>query len=274
MWRRIITFMLIPAMSGFLATLLFLMQGGIGDRYGPFDLVIGFLQIPSILMILPAGDVLSSPDIIRDHDFLMVIGFPTLLNLGLFALAGFVSWTWFPCPRINSTADELSSHLRRAGWSIQDVSSSAICVVTGVKGENVISAEGGSRVEAFRRAYEQVAAVEALAKVEQPSNTNLLFAIVCIVLGHLCEAFNGWFLLVFYGFASINGPGVQGMKQLSLTLEKMLNPRDGLWGTLLLLAGIIGGLLFIFAGCYRLSQVAGGNTSINITAIQERPLAP
>jgi hypothetical protein len=264
MRRRILTFMLIPALGGFLATILSLVQGGTAD--GPLILVIVFLELPSILLMLPALDVLPWTNYLRDYPFLIVIVIPTLMNLGLFAFAGLVSWMWFPSPRTGSTAEGLSNRLNQAGWSIQDANSSAVWVVTGEKGGHIIRAEGGSRAEALRRVYDQAAAVDVRVQSWQPSSTNFLFAILCIGLGHLFAAFFGWFLIVLYGFASMNGPGVQGIARLSLTLKKMLDPRDGLWGTVPFLAGIIGGLLLTFTGCYRLSQITDSGVSTNSPA--------
>ncbi len=266
--------MAFPAFGGFLATILFLMQGGFGASRGPFDFIIGFLILPSVLLLLPVIDLLSLPNVPADYEFPLVIGIPTLMNLGLFALAGFVSWKLFPSRRTEVRAEELLNHLSRTGWSIQDTRSSAFWIVTGVKDEKIIRGEGGSRAEAFRHVYEQAAAVDVRTKMKQSPSTNFLHAILFMILGHSFEAVSGWFLLMMYGIASINGPGLQGMQQLSRTLVKMLDPRDGLWGTLFLLLGTVGGLLLLFMGCFRLTQAIGQEVPTNNAATQERPSVP
>jgi hypothetical protein len=105
MCRSVFTFMLIPLLGGVLASILFLMQGGFGAGHGRFDPVIGFCEMPSILLLMPASELLPVPRIIEEDDFLLVIVFPTLMNIGLFVLAGFVSWIGFPFPRIDSLGD-------------------------------------------------------------------------------------------------------------------------------------------------------------------------
>lgn len=271
---EIITFMFIPALSSFLATVLFLMNEGIGVDSGPFTLVIGFFELPSILLMLPMLDVLGSPSLDRDPGFLIGIVIPTLLNIVLFVFAGFVSWMWFPSRRIDSIRKIMSEPRNHSGVRINEASNSAICSTSRGKDESGIQAERIREVQALRNPYLPAPGVEVQEKAEQPSHKNLFILSSCLVIGPLIEALFGWLLLVLYGFASMHGPGVTGLKRLSLTLKKMLDPRDALWGTLLFLIGFISGLLIMFAGCLRLSQVCEEDVSNKKAATKERPTVP
>src|SRR5262249_24451311 len=157
-----------------------------------------------------------------------VIGLPTMMNLGLFALAGCVSWTLFPSPRIDWPAKGSSGRLSRAGGTIRDVSSSAIQCISGAKDEHVVRVENTYGTQALSRAWEQATDVDLREKVRQQSPAKQIFAIVMIAFGYLIEACFGCFFLFLYEYARIHGPDVQGMKRLSLTLGKLLDLRDGL----------------------------------------------
>jgi hypothetical protein len=59
--------------------------------------------------------------------------------------------------------DESFDRLHRAGWSIGEVAGSAVWIVTGTNGENVMKAEGRTQTEAWYRATLQAQAVGMLA---------------------------------------------------------------------------------------------------------------
>jgi hypothetical protein len=62
--------------------------------------------------------------------------------------------------------DESFGRLHRAGWSIGEAAGTAVWVVTGTNGENVIRAEGKTQAEAWYRAALQAEAVGMLARTK------------------------------------------------------------------------------------------------------------
>jgi len=66
-------------------------------------------------------------------------------------------------PRHYPSVDESFGRLHRAGWSIGEIGSSGVWLVTGTNGENVIHAQGRSQAEAWYRATLQAEAVGMLA---------------------------------------------------------------------------------------------------------------
>jgi hypothetical protein len=68
--------------------------------------------------------------------------------------------------------DESRDRLHAAGWSVGEIATTTLWVVTGSNGENLLHAEGFSQAEAWHRACEQAAAVGMLAAArerERPS---------------------------------------------------------------------------------------------------------
>ena len=57
----------------------------------------------------------------------------------------------------------VQASLQRAGWSIDETSSTSGWLVSGTKGEDIIQVRGVTRDEAWRRAAMQAAAVGMLA---------------------------------------------------------------------------------------------------------------
>jgi hypothetical protein len=236
--------MLIPSVDGVLAAILFLIQGGFGAGHGPFHPIIGFLGLPSMLWF-PASERLPLPSAVEHHDFLLVIGGPTVMNLGLFALAGFVSWIWFPFRRIDLLPKESSDQLDRTGGSMEDALSSVSWEASGAKDQNIIRAEDVHGVQTLSRACEQAPGMDTRAKKERLTGKNLLFGVMTIILGHLMEA-----LFCF----------------LLFNTRHIL-----LWRTLFVLAGFSSGVLLIFMGCVRLSQGTRQGVSAKHAPRQERP---
>jgi hypothetical protein len=74
MRRRIWFLLLIPAVAITVATLLSFSQGGFGGGHGDFDLAIGVLGLPGILLIEHMPFLHHLPDI------LLVVIVPALLN--------------------------------------------------------------------------------------------------------------------------------------------------------------------------------------------------
>jgi hypothetical protein len=68
---------------------------------------------------------------------------------------------------IYPSVDESFDRLHRAGWSIGEIAGSALWVVTGTNGENVMKAELKTQAEAWYRATLRAEAVGMLA----PSRT-------------------------------------------------------------------------------------------------------
>jgi hypothetical protein len=62
-----------------------------------------------------------------------------------------------------SSVDESSERLRGAGWSVGETAGSAVWIITGTNGENVIQAEGRTQAGAWYRATLQAEAVGMLA---------------------------------------------------------------------------------------------------------------
>jgi hypothetical protein len=61
------------------------------------------------------------------------------------------------------TPDEALDRLHRAGWSIGETAAGSTWLVSGINGENVICARGGSQGEAWSEACEQARAGGMLA---------------------------------------------------------------------------------------------------------------
>jgi hypothetical protein len=72
--------------------------------------------------------------------------------------------------------------------------------------------------------------------------------ILSILAGFFCLFFSAWNLLVIYAFASMMPSDIQGWERLSIIMGKMLDPQDALLGTLVLVAGVVGGLTLIVVG--------------------------
>lgn len=83
--------MLIPAVAGVVATIVYFIQGGFGAGHGRFDFVIFLCGLPSILL-LAALDVSPMSGLLKMFDALpdlfVAIWLPALLNVGLFYLIG------------------------------------------------------------------------------------------------------------------------------------------------------------------------------------------
>jgi hypothetical protein len=76
-------------------------------------------------------------------------------------------WATIPgCPSV----DESFARLHAAGWSVGETGTATRWLVSGVSGENAISAVGRTQAEAWHRAVEQVAAVGMLAPFVAPEN--------------------------------------------------------------------------------------------------------
>ena len=65
------------------------------------------------------------------------------------------------------SVDESLDRLRRAGWSVGDVGTAEVWLVTGTNGENVVHALGRTQAEAWWRACEQARAVGMLAPARE-----------------------------------------------------------------------------------------------------------
>jgi hypothetical protein len=61
------------------------------------------------------------------------------------------------------SVDESFACLHRAGWSVGEIARSAIWLVNGTNGENVLEARGGTQVQAWSQACEQARAGGMLA---------------------------------------------------------------------------------------------------------------
>jgi hypothetical protein len=79
--------MLIPILLGVISNAVFVAQGGFGAGHGKLDFVIMLLAIPWSLPASPYGD-LPLPDFIKNHDVLLVVWLPALLNMVLLFLVG------------------------------------------------------------------------------------------------------------------------------------------------------------------------------------------
>jgi len=83
--------MLIPAVAGVVATIVYFVQGGFGAGHGRFDFVIFLCGLPSIFVLVildksPLSGLLRAFDALTE--FVGVIWVPALLNVGLFYLLG------------------------------------------------------------------------------------------------------------------------------------------------------------------------------------------
>jgi len=73
-------FIWVPVAAAVLAAVLFFAQGGFGAGHGDFDEAIGILGLPGILV--------PPPEPIAANDFLLVIAWPALWNVPLWAVMG------------------------------------------------------------------------------------------------------------------------------------------------------------------------------------------
>lgn len=70
-------FIWVPVAAAVVASVLFFAQGGFGAGHGEFDQAIGILGVPGILV--------PAPDPIAANDFLLVIAWPAMWNVPLWA---------------------------------------------------------------------------------------------------------------------------------------------------------------------------------------------
>src|SRR5436190_5410580 len=77
---------LVPLAAAGLATLLFFSQGGFGGGHGDLDPLIGILGLPSLLLL----DFVPLPSLVEGHDLLLIIWWPALGNVILWAGIGAV----------------------------------------------------------------------------------------------------------------------------------------------------------------------------------------
>jgi hypothetical protein len=89
MKKAIRAFASVPVVCGLLATVLFVIQGGVGAGHGNYDLCIFVLGLPSILLIDLIIDSVEVPAFL-EYDLLIFIVLPTLMNLTLFGALGCV----------------------------------------------------------------------------------------------------------------------------------------------------------------------------------------
>ena len=66
------------------------------------------------------------------------------------------------------TVDASAARLKRSGWSMGDVGTSAGWLVTGTNGENAIEARGSTQAEAWHQACLQAEAVGMLSRERWP----------------------------------------------------------------------------------------------------------
>jgi hypothetical protein len=66
----------IPLISGSIATILFLMQGGFGGGHLPYDRLIGYFALPSVLLFENFG----VPTFAAHHDIVLLVWGPAVLN--------------------------------------------------------------------------------------------------------------------------------------------------------------------------------------------------
>jgi hypothetical protein len=62
---------------GVLSTVAFFAQGGFGDGHGRLDILVALPGLPWIWLL----DRIALPPIIEQHDLLLIVWFPTLLNV-------------------------------------------------------------------------------------------------------------------------------------------------------------------------------------------------
>lgn len=74
----------IPVVAALVSTCLFVAQHGFGRGHGRFDMAIGLLGCPAILLI----ERLPVPGFVEQYDLLLIVWFPTLLNLVFFFVVG------------------------------------------------------------------------------------------------------------------------------------------------------------------------------------------
>ncbi len=72
----------VPLVFGLISTVMFAIQGGFGGGHGSFDFHIGVLGLPSILLV----EGMPLPDLALNHDIILVVWLPAILNAALFSL--------------------------------------------------------------------------------------------------------------------------------------------------------------------------------------------
>ena len=77
----------IPLLVGLVSTLFFVVQGGFGAGHGRFDLIVA---INALFLDLFGYESMPLPRFVKQHDILLIVWLPAIVNSAAFFLFGFL----------------------------------------------------------------------------------------------------------------------------------------------------------------------------------------